>query len=93
MGVDPEVRRAGQHSLMSLEPEEPRSPWLIGPRGAHASTVERSEYKMRIAPKDCRWAGFANDSDPLSRTQEPSHVLSNSDLARLPYHGWWSQLP
>lgn len=56
-----EGSRPRQPSLMSLEPEEPRSPWLIGPRGAHASAVERSEYKMRIAPKDCRWAGFAND--------------------------------
>lgn len=88
-----DVGPPGEHSLMPLEPEEPRSSWLIGPTGAHASAVERSEYKMRIAPKDYRWAGFANDSDPLSRTQEPSHVLSDSYLARLPDHGWWSQLP
>jgi hypothetical protein len=78
---------------MSLEPEEPRAPWLVGPRGVHASAVERSEHMVRIAPKDCRWAGFANDSNPLSRTQEASHVPSDSDLARLPDHGWRSQPP
>jgi hypothetical protein len=59
--------RAGEHSLMSLEPEEPWSPWSIGLRGGHASSVEGSEHKAGIAPKDCRWAGFAHDSHPLSR--------------------------
>ena len=78
---------------MSLGPEEPRSPRPIGPRGAHASSVECSEHKSRIAPKDCRWAGFAHDSDPLPRGEDPAHILSEPDLAGLPDDRRWPQLP
>jgi glutamate/tyrosine decarboxylase-like PLP-dependent enzyme len=78
---------------MSLEPPEPRSTWSIGPRGAHASAVESSEHKTGIAPKDCGWAGFAHDSDSLSRTQSSANVFSDPDAAGLPDHGRWPQLP